>query len=553
MRPLDVLELVDASNYGWVGLSGVVADLGVGRLVLAPMDSRDLGPSPISMAFDWGEPAGIDRVEVRPAVLRIDPPAASDPGIPLGVLGSRISGGSLEVDVPGGRAIRRLHIASLATDEEEPVTLDGRAALDGMARRLAVSAAPGGSGGFDPVATSVPAVWLGDQVGWILTGSSYEAGVLSLPDLSGRRLRISLVEGATPTEFTAVPVTAGEVTGWAAPAPRDLSVKGPDGTELWAFPGVFAPGTPTASVDVALGVQNAVSGLIAAGATLAGAVTLSAAASSRADVGTADLDADLVRDLPGVMKVVLDGDPAPAPLPGAPLRAEVPSAVVADVVVTYDGIRLTELSDPLPTGLAVDGVVVGGEPVLRVLPPESLTGESVARVGIVGRAAAPAKLTIALVDAGTQAGGAGVGAPVGATAGTGQPVTVGRPSVVSVDPPPAAAAGEVAVVWAVFDPPVEVTGAVAVSVTATEGSFLWVAGPEPLVRIAVLDPDPGGRPILLAGQPLLTLAEPSLSAMRVSLPPAPFGSGAAGPSFASALFCSVELTDVELRYARRGT
>jgi hypothetical protein len=111
----------------------------------------------------------------------------------------------------------------------------------------------------------------------------------------------------------------------------------------------------------------------------------------------------------------------------------------------------------------------------------------------------------------------------------------------------------VAVVWAVFDPPIEVTGAVAVSVTATEGSFLWVAGPEPLVRIAVLDPDPGGRPILLAGQPLLTLAEPSLSAMRVSLPLAPFGSGAAGPSFASALFCSVELTDVELRYARRGT
>lgn len=531
---VDVVALVDASAFAPLGLKA--ADLTGGLRVITPMESRDLGTAPISMAFDWGDPAGIDRVEVRSTVLRIDPPSASDPGISLGVLGSRIADGSLEVDVPGGRSIRRLHIASLETDEEEPVTLAGRADLDGIGRRLAVSAL-GRSGGFDPVATSVPAVWLGEQVGWILTGSSYEAGVLTLPDLSGRRLRISLVDGATPTEFSSVAITAGSVTGWAAPAPRDLSLKGPDGTVLWAFPEVFAGATPTASVDVALGVQNAVTDLLAGGEPLRGAVTLSAAAPSRADVGMASLHADLVRDLPGVTKVVLDGDPAAAPLGGAPLRTEVPSAAVADVVVTYDGIRLTDLSDPLPIGRSVDGVVVGGEPVRRALPPDSLVGEKVARVGIVGRATASSKLTIALVDAGSRAQ---------------QPVTVGDPSVVSVAPPPASAPGELAVVWAVFDPPIDVTGWVAVSVTATEGSFLWVSAPEPLVRIAVVDPDPGGRPILLDGQPLLTLAAPSLAAMRASLPTAPFGSGATELELASALFCSVELTDLELRYARRG-
>ena len=70
----------------------------------------------------------------------------------------------------------------------------------------------------------------------------------------------------------------------------------------------------------------------------------------------------------------------------------------------------------------------------------------------------------------------------------------------------------------------------------------------------VIDPDPGNRPVVLgtatAPSTLFTLQDPQLSATRVALPPTAF----AGTDLvlASALFCTVEVTDTELRYRRPG-
>jgi hypothetical protein len=68
------------------------------------------------------------------------------------------------------------------------------------------------------------------------------------------------------------------------------------------------------------------------------------------------------------------------------------------------------------------------------------------------------------------------------------------------------------------------------------------------VRIAIHDPDPGGRPILLAGTAVHSLVDETAQLRGVPLPAAAFQSEAG--SFDSDLFVTIEMADVLLRYAR---
>jgi hypothetical protein len=58
--------------------------------------------------------------------------------------------------------------------------------------------------------------------------------------------------------------------------------------------------------------------------------------------------------------------------------------------------------------------------------------------------------------------------------------------------------------------------------------------------------------VILAGDTLVTLDKPELQVTRAALPAAPFARSADALSLASALFCTMELTDLEIRYARPG-
>ncbi len=502
------------------------------------LETFDAGPEPIAIPFDWEPLAGADGVRVDPVTVTIAPPGPSVGAINIGELVHRVVGGAIHVEIPNRHRVATLHLAGLH-DADGDIDLVDAADYQSGGWRLAITPIDASGQYFAPAVT-VPAVGANGQRNTMFGGGSFGNRTLTLPDLEAHQVRIALVNGDAPDFPESKPLEVDTVTGWAAPHPRDLAVDGPDGAPLWAFPGTLLAGTPPAVADLTVGLQAALAARFEAGDPLSGAATITAAQASKVALDLPTVRGALVRSVPGTTTVVLAGDPAEVTIDGPDLPQERPTDVVADVHVVYDGIRLAEISDLLPTSRAVSGRVVRSEPAVRALPPSALRDERIARVGLVGRSSVASDLSIHVVDATPGADHA----------------PLAPPAVCSLDA--TSASEEFTVVWATFDPPIHVDRPVGISVTVTDGSFWWVGEPEPLVRIAVVDPDPGGRPILLAGATLLTLDAPTLAVDRAALPGAGFvgagfvdGATAAEPlEFASALFCTVELTDVSLRYAR---
>jgi hypothetical protein len=510
-----------------------VAGVDVAAITLLP-PVVDVPADGLAFPFDWGAaPTGTDRVELAPLTIEVQADPVSDfGGYSLGELAVKDDGGELTVTVPGGRRIRALHLSGL---KSEDVALASEQQLRDAGRRLIVSVRDARGAWGVPV-MSVPPVGRQGKVPPTLTGASFAKGVLRLPDLTGP-LRIAIVEGATPPEFAAHPVTVKEVSGWAAPTPVDLTLLGPDGATLWAFPGPM-PDTAVQELKVSVAVGAAVEQLRAAGTAIAGSLRLTSRFPCKVRFRLGPVEGDLVRALPGTTAVELAGEAVAFPLAAA-LPQAAPATVVADVKVAYRGMRLADVSDAMPPPGAHRGVVVRQDRVLRTLPPLALRGERVSRIGLVGYSPQPAALLVRLVAA--DAGGAASSA--GGTAGGPPAPALGMPGTANVDASTAAG-----VVWVDLPEPVRIDRPAAIEVSAGSGTFHWVADPAPLVRIVVHDPDPGGRPIVLGGVTLLTVDEPTLGAVRAVLPAAAFAGQA--PLVASALFCTVEVTDVQLRYPR---
>lgn len=267
---------------------------------------------------------------------------------------------------------------------------------------------------------------------------------------------------------------------------------------------------------------------IAAKAAPQATVTVAADAPSRAYVSPLRVHGAILRVAPGIQSVALDGIARPLPLPG-PLAAEPPTSVAGDLTVRYDGLRiLDEVSDVLPaTFNAVAGVVVGAAAQVRTLPPDALHGVAPARVGIVGRSPHGGEVSIEFVRV------------IGSTAG--EPIA--PPAVLTLLPSRA-----IDLHWADVPEGVTLDGPVGVRVRANRGTFFWVAnGDRPLVRLAIHDPDPGGRLLAIGGDRL------NVTSAVQDYPKRAFAvSSFAGsiPLAASDLFLTVDVADLTLRYAR---
>ncbi|TMS48848.1 hypothetical protein [Mycobacterium sp. DBP42] len=475
----------------------------------------------LEFKFDWGTPLpGSDRAELAPVTVEVQ--AARVPefaGYFIGELATA-PGTELTVNVPAGRRIRALKLTGLRADGSALRSDD-----DLGGRRITVSRQDP-RGGWAAVA-AVPPVYGNGHVPTTLTGATFDSAVLRLPDLPGP-LRISVVTGDTPAEFKAVPLTVQRVYGWAAPTPVDLTVTGPDGATLWSFPGPLPEGSAQQQ-DVTVALAAAVEKLRASGSPVAGTVKLTSKFPCQVRFRLSAATGDLIRELPGTTTVELAGEPVGLPV-DPPLPPAVPATVLADVQVTYNGCRLADVSDPMPAPGAQHGAVVRQEAVRRVLPPLALRGEQISRIGLVGYCPQPSALLVRLVAA--------------APTETATPAkALGEPGTVTVD-----ASSAVGVIWIDLPAPVRVEEAAAIEVSAGTGTLHWVAAPDPLVRIVVIDPDPAGRPIQLGGQTLLTVDQPRIAAVRVALPAAAFLGSA--PVLASALFCTVEITDARLSYPR---
>jgi len=516
------------------------------RFVLDQLPVRDVGPDGTAFPISWANAEGADSLELDPVTLTIRSDVDADfVGIPLGELNVQTPDkGHLVITVPGGRRLRAVHLAGLETDVpgEERVPLLDENDLSAKEVRLAVSAPDPSTGDWAAPVVSVPSIDRQGAVPATLTGATFSSSVLHLPDVAGGRLRISLVQGKSPEEFKPVGCRFGTLTAWASPIPEDLELTGIDGETLWAFPGELLPGAE-AVADVTAVVSASLEALRASGQPLTGALTLTAAAPSRIGLRISEVTGSLVRRIAGTTSIVLEGEPEDFPVPGVPLAAEPPSTVVADLHVTYAGMRLAAISDALPPTGTVSGQVVGEQPVYRVLPPEALRGETVTRIGLIGYCPEESALLVRLTAASAAT------PSVRGTSGNTPPPSIGSPGVATVS-----ASARPGVVWVDLPEPVTVDEAVAIELSASKGRFRWVGEPDPLVRIVVVDPDPGNRPVVLgtaaAPATLLTLLEPRLSATRVALPPTAFAGG--DLVLASALFCTVEVTDTELRYRRPG-
>jgi hypothetical protein len=524
--------------------AGTVVTAG-GQFTLPPVPV-EVGPSGHELAVGWAPVAGATAAEVDQAAVTIIPELAEQP---LGSLPLAQAGSSFVVTLPGSRRLRRLTLAGLErqADDGSWVLVRSQEELGNL--RLVVTVAGPGEG-FGPPQFSVPPVGRRGMLPAALTGATLATGptlALTLPDPPAQRVRLSLASGSFPEEFEERSMRLGAVGGTAAQPPTDLQLTGPDGATTWALPGRYPPGAPAAEVDLRLSTAAALTAAVRAdgrpGGPLRAAHRLRGAAGSRVRLAVGPVRGALLRSFPGVLSTTVAGAPTPVALAGrmreVPLAAERPAAATADLTVRYDGLRLLEdLSDPMPTAQGgIAGQVVGEEPVARLLPPAGLGPLPLARVGLVGRAGQDCELSVGLVtlDAGRP------GAPLG------------PPGVAAV---PAARA--VGVVWVDLPPAAggpSATGAAAplgLAVRATRGRFLWAGGPEPgrrpLALLAVRDPAPPPAPLRLAGVPLATVGPAGLHLPASALPPGPFSGPT--PLLDCALFVTVDLSDLVLRYAR---
>lgn len=484
--------------------------------------SVDIGAPGHVIPVRWRAATGATRAEVTEAAVTLIPDVVEEihTDVP-----SKKDGAGWIIDVPANQRLRALTLKGF---QQADGTDLGASLPGGM--RIAVAFPPAKGGGFDSPRFAVPPVNQKGAVPAQLTGASYSNTVLRLsPAVDAAKVRISLVTGDNPLEFAEQDTNLDAVHAATEAPARNARVNAPDGSAVWQTP-VFDPDGPTATVDLRKAIEAALNKKLAAKAAPEADVTVTADAPAQALVSVSGPRGALVRVEQGVVRAVLEGDPVALPLSG-PLDAETPASVTGDLAIRYSGIRILEgISDDVPgPGAALVGAIVGAAGAVRTLPPQALDGLEPARIGVYGRAPEDCELAVEFVR---QVG------PSGA-----EPLA--PPAVLSLE-----ASGAFGTHWAEVPAGTQLSGATAVRVRATRGRFFWVAGAseQGLVRIAILDPSPGGRPLSLGPAVLAAVEESATTRKSFAFPAGAFRNAA--PVFTSNLFLVVDTADLALRYAR---
>jgi len=480
----------------------------------------DIPSDGFPIRVQWNGASGATDIEITRAEATISPDIVEQN---LGVLTVTSDGQDYLVAVPSGKRIRYLTLDGVKTDEDVTITSSG----DLSGQRLAVTVQSGGS--VPSPQYSVPACPRRGMIPQSLTGASLENKVLALPDVAGNKIRLSMVDGDSPDSFSKHSWTLGEVTGVAAGLPHNLSLVEPDGsTAVWAFPGEMPTGSPTAFADLRMSVKKLAAAALKSGQPLDFTFKVKADSPARIVLSVPTPSGSLVRTFLGVLPNLLAGDPVVLPLTAPNLASEQPASVTAGVTVTYQGMRILEsVSDAFPSAAGnVGGIVVGEDLVLRIFPPKAFDELAPARVGVIGRAPVDCELSIQLLEMNGNIPGKAI-AP---------------PGVVRLS-----SSNTLSTVWIDLKLDSPPRKALACAVRANQGRFLWAANEHGLTRVAVNDPDPGNRPLLLNGVSLANVSQKTTQ-LAADLPQAQFTG--APPILTSNLFLKVDFSDLTLRYAR---
>jgi hypothetical protein len=470
--------------------------------------SADVSSPGLSLPVQWSPVVGATDVEVTRAALTLEPALAEEtfPDVPVASEGNH-----RVVTVPSGRSVKSVGL-QLALNPGERLTLSLPALRGGW--EAPIFASTGVSNGA--MAPESP------------QGASFANNLLNLPHaVAAAKLRLSKVTGGKIADFQPLAFDVTKVHLTATTPPRNLRVLGPDQAPVWQAP-ELPEGSPEIVVDLRTPLEIAFRKLVAQGATPSATVTVAADAPGRAFVKMGAVQGALLRVEQGITTIALDGVPRPLASSG-PLASEQPTSVTGDLTVRYAGLRILEpVSDPMPpTSGAVSGVIAGVEPALRMFPPEAFDGIQPARIGVVGRAPEDCELSLELVRL------------VGPSAGP----PLRPPAVLSLK-----ASRQIDVHWADVPAGPAVAGPVGILARANRGRFFWVAaGDHPATRIAIRDPDPGGRPLRI-GAATLPVAAATVERPKFAFPAAAFRD--TFPLLSSELFLILEISDLTLRYAR---
>jgi hypothetical protein len=488
---------------------------------LFAVQEQDVSPAGIPIAVEWQNVEGATEAQVDAATATIWPAVRTEN---LGTLTLGTDGDQRVITIPADKRIRSLTLSGFKTDDNAEAV--SSADLSARGRRLAVIVQSGG-----PVPApqySVPAIPRRNLMPELLGGASYDNRVLTLPDVAGSRIRLSLVEGDAPEDFQPRAMSLDSVTGVAAILPRDLQLVEPDNsTVAWGFPGEMPAETSLQSSDIRMSVQKLAAAALKNKQPLNFTFKLTSSNTARVGLLFSGARGALLRTFPGVITTKLEGDDARLALDT--LASEQPASAIADLTVKYDGLRIhSDLSDVMPAQPGnVSGPIVTDRTVIQPFPPGAFDAIAPARIGVIGRAPEECELSLQFVEMKGEVAGKAI-AP---------------PSVVKLE-----AASRFATHWfelSEIPPPARPSG---ISVRATRGRFFWAASAKPLVRVAVRDPDPGGRPLTLNETSVLSVQQKETHITAKVLPAAQFRSTA--PVLTSDLFLTVDISDLVLRYGR---
>lgn len=499
------IRVESAAARGGRFVSGVVAKVPFA----VPVDVSAPGHE---FTYAWSGVAGATGVAVRSAQLTLSHFADVETVESLPVSGDVIT-------IPAGKRVKALKLELTVKDaagKDVPVTSAS------TSQRLVVTVSPDG-GPFPAPSFAVPEIPANGLFPATMTGATFSGGVLTLPNVLAQKLRISLVKSGFPSSHDPIAFTLVKAGGQLVTWPRNLTLTDDAGTVQWALPGEMQP-RDVIAIDLRNAAEISLKTKVGT-APLAGSFTLQGTGTVNA--AFEEPAGSVVRTFSGVVSTGLEGDPVPLALePPAIAR---PSRARADLTVTYRGLRILDnVSSAVPPQAGgVAGVVVGEKPVLHVFPPLAFDGLRIARIGIIGRAPVDCELVAELLDASSGAPGAALTTRAAAML---------------------AAGGVVKTMWLDVPQHEPLSVPVILSVRTNHGRFLWAAAPETLVRVAVPDPDPAGRPVRLAGRRVLDVAATSeMHAPGSTIDPAVF---AAAPIADSSLFVTFDISDLRLEYDR---
>ncbi len=422
--------------------------------------------------------------------------------------------------------IMDMEVYTAVADNDGYESVTSLSALSSGGLRLVLSI-PDGRGGYTPVycapATPERAVLPG-----ALIGCTFSNSVFSIPDTIVDKVRLNIVRNDQPEDFEPVAFRCSKITGIAANLPSDTKLVAPNGEIIWAYPGEFDSQNSSVMIDFRMPLQAALNDALNNNQDIDVAFSLISSNEARIKITPPSVSGELYYSIDGVNRTELFGEAIPVLLKDK-LSPDTPDEVNADLTVSYNGIRiLEEASDDVPDKTGdIAGMILGSKAFSHKFYPPLSKDYPVALIGIIGRAPVSCELEIQ------------IGTLAGQTLFT--PACPGK--IIKIE------SGQLLhTAWADFQDTELSLWPDALSVKAVSGRFFWVCDPNPLIRFAVFDPDPKGRPLFIDGFQILAIEETSIHLPANVFPNNSFKEK--NPVLSSSLFCTVDLSDIKLRYNR---